>query len=112
MFEPVKAHPELAQLFNPPLDVWVHLRAIYRPWLDDPTKMNPPPGLLIDRNGVALPMKLPGAQTARVRLRQGTWLALVSYSMPTELELGPIRMRHLLPERAVSRRWPNDEEPF
>ncbi len=105
-------HRELVELVNPPQDVWVKVWELYRPWLDDPNKMDPPPGLLIDRMGVPLPRRLPGVKTARVRMRQGTWLALVSYSLPTMLELGPIRMRHLLPERVVSRRWPNDEEPF
>jgi hypothetical protein len=113
VFEPVKPHRELVQLFNPPLDVWVHLREIYKVWLDNPEKMDPPPGWLIDRHGVPLPMKLPGIQTARVRLRQGTWLYLITYSLPTQLEFGPIRMWHLLPARAVSRRWPDGEDgPF
>jgi hypothetical protein len=114
VFDPVKPHPALVRLFDPPLDVWVHLREIYRAWLDPEEKMDPPPGWLVDRHGVPLPLKLPGAQTARVRLRQGTWLLLVSYSLPTELDLGPIRMSHLFPERAVTRRWSDTEggEPF
>lgn len=102
-------HRSLARPFDPAVDVWVHVPEIYRPWLE---RVDPPPGPLVDEKGLGIPLKVPGVLHGWIRARRGAWLGLVPYSLPTTSAVGPIRMRHLVPKDAVTRRWPDGEEPF
>ncbi|TWP53223.1 hypothetical protein FKR81_04430 [Lentzea tibetensis] len=107
MFE-TTVHRALARPHDPPLDVWVELGKFYKPWL----KQADSPGVLVEEKGLSFPLRLPGVLHGWLRSRRGPWLALVSYSLPTNSGVGPLRLQHLLPRQAVSRRWPNDEVPY
>ena len=71
---------------------------IYRSWLAPGRE---PIGPLIEDRGLAVPLKVGGVLHAWIRHSRGAWLALVSYEFETDSGLGLIRVRHLLPEKAV-----------
>lgn len=105
-----KVHRALAKFPQAPVEVWVDTDMIYRPWL---APGRGPIGPLIEDKGLAVPLAVEGVLHAWVRHCRGGWLALVSYEFRTDSGLGPIRMRHLLPEKAAKRRLSKfEEEPF
>jgi len=104
-----KVHRALARGHDPAVDVWIALTAIYAPWVE-PSRRAPVP--LVQSEGLTIPARVPGVLHAWLRAREGAWLGLVSYSITSESDVGSIRMRHLVPQTAVTRRWPVGEEPF
>jgi hypothetical protein len=107
MFEQV--HRALARGHDPAMDVWIDLAAVYASWVEQPSSSPVP---MIKDKGLRFPSKPPGVLHGWVRTREGAWLGLVSYSVPTDSGVGPIRMRHLVPQNVATQRWPVGEEPF
>lgn len=104
----MKVHRELGQVREKGVDIWVDRALLFPDWSKRTGLFVPP---LIEEQGLALPMQIPGTLHAWLRTRRGSWAGLVSYRVPTVL--GELPMFHLAPkESAPKRLGPFEEEPF